>query len=339
MSSRGLLGASDRPLAADRDLVMLDLDGVVYRGATAVPGAVETIAEVRAGGVATSYLTNNASRTSSEVAEHLRALGIEAEGVDVVTAGEAVAHLVGRAVPTGSSVLVVGGPGLTEPLEKLGLTCTNSADDGPAAVVQGFHPDVGWRDLAEASYAVAAGVPWFASNTDLTVPTGRGTAPGNGSLIGTVRQATGRDPQVIAGKPEPAIFAEALERTGARHPIMVGDRIDTDIVGAVRLGIDALQVLTGVHGLPELIQLPPDQRPTFVGADLCALLVEHPIVDVVTGRSACVDAVAVLDGEYIDVVAGVPGTLPAIRAVVSLAWSVLDATGRPAHLAPRALEH
>lgn len=339
MSSRGLLGASDRPLVADHDLVMLDLDGVVYRGATAVPGAVEAIAEVRGGGVAASYLTNNASRTSAEVADHLRALGIDAENADVVTAGEAIAHIVGQAVPAGSTVLVIGGVGLTEPLQKLGLTCTNSADDQPAAVVQGFHPDVGWRALAEASYAVAAGVPWFASNADLTVPTGRGTAPGNGALIGTVRQATGKNPQAVAGKPEPAIFTEAIERWGARRPIMVGDRIDTDIVGAVRLGIDALHVLTGVHGLHDLIQLPPDERPTFVGSDLRALLDAHPPVNVTDNRSACANAFAVRDDDHIDVVEGVPGTLPAIRAVVALAWSVLDATGRPPRLASRALEH
>jgi hypothetical protein len=98
-------------------------------------------------------------------------------------------------------------------------------------------------------------------------------------------------------------------------------------------------VLTGVHGLPDLIQLPPDDRPTFVGSDLRSLLVEHPPVDATPGRARCADAVAVLEGEFVNVVEGVPGTLPAIRAVVSLAWSVFDATGRPSRLASRALEH
>jgi HAD superfamily hydrolase (TIGR01450 family) len=332
------LAASALPLTADHDLAMLDLDGVVYRGARAVPGAVDTIAAVRDAGMPTAYLTNNASRTAGEVAGHLRALGIDAADAEVVTAGEAIAHMVAAAVPPGSTVLVVGGPGLTAPLEALGLRCTATADDEPAAVVQGFHPDVGWRNLAEASYAIAAGAPWFASNADLTIPTGRGTAPGNGSLIETVRRATGASP-VVAGKPEAGIFVEALERTGAKRPIMVGDRIDTDIVGAVRLGIDTVQVLTGIHGLLDLIQAPPGERPNFVGPDLRALLVEHPPVVVTPGRSTCGEALAVVDDEIVDVVEGVPGTLPAIRAVVGLAWSVLDATGRPAQLAPRALEH
>ena len=323
---------------AGHDLVMLDLDGVVYRGAQALPGAVESIAAARAEGVSATFLTNNASRPAGEVADHLRTLGIPSTAADVVTAGEAIAHIVAEVVAPGSTVLVVGGPGLTQPLEALGLRCTDSAADEPSAVVQGFHPDVGWRSLAEASYAIAAGVPWFASNADLTVPTGRGVAPGNGSLVEAVRRATGATP-VVAGKPEPGIFTEALRRTGAKSPVMVGDRIDTDIVGAVRLGIDALQVLTGVHGLLDLVRLPPGDRPTFVGSDLRSLLVEHPPVDVTPGQSRCGDAVAVLEGEFVNVTAGVPGSLSAIRAVVALAWSVFDATGRPSRLASRALEH
>jgi len=326
------------PLVARHDVAMLDLDGVVYRGAHAVPGAVDAIVAARAGGVRTCFLTNNASRTAEDVADHLRTLGIDASTVDVVTAGEAIARMVADVVEPGSTVLVVGGPGLTRPLEALGLRCTASADDKPVAVVQGFHPDVGWRNLAEASYAIAAGVAWFASNADLTVPTGRGTAPGNGSLIEAVRRATGAAP-VVAGKPEAGIFTEALQRTCAQRPIMVGDRIDTDIVGAVRLGIDALHVLTGVHGLPDLIRLPPDDRPTFVGGDLLSLMAEHPPIHTTRERSRCEDAVAVLDRELVDLAEGVPGSLAAIRAVVSLAWSVLDTTGRPTQLASRALEH
>lgn len=338
MAGRGSLDASDGPLVSAHDLVMLDLDGVVYRGAGAVPGAVETLERLHGDGRATSYLTNNASRTADDVAAHLRDLGIDAVAADVVTAGEAIAQIVAAAVPAGSTVLVVGGPGLVQPLEALGLACTASADDNPAAVVQGFHPDVGWRNLAEASYAIAAGAPWFASNADLTVPTGRGTAPGNGSLIETVRRATGATP-IVAGKPEPGIFVAARERAGARHPIMVGDRIDTDIVGAVRLGIDTLHVLTGIHGIADLVLLPAGERPSFVGRDLRSLLVPHPAVRVSVGRSACADAVALMDGGSIDVVEGVPGSLAAIRAAVSLAWSVFDTMGQPPRLAPRALEH
>jgi glycerol 3-phosphatase-2 len=333
-----LLGSTEGPLVELHDLVMFDLDGVVYRGASAVPHAVESIAAVHAAGASAAYLTNNASRTADAVADHLRSLKIEAADADVVTAGEAIAHLVAAAVPSGSTVLVVGGPGLRVPLEALGLRCTDRADDAPAAVVQGFHPDVGWRSLAEASYAIQAGAPWFASNADLTVPTGRGVAPGNGSLLDAVRRATGADP-VVAGKPEPGIFLEATQRTGSARPLMVGDRLDTDIAGAARMGIPSLQVLTGVHGLLDLIGLSPEVRPTFVASDLRGLLDEHPPVRLEPGRASCVDAVACLDGDQIEVIGGVPGTLGAIRAVVGLAWSVLDTTGQPPRLASRALEH
>jgi len=332
------LASTDRPLAELHDVAMLDLDGVVYRGAQAVPHAVESIRLARARGMAAAYLTNNASRTAGEVSVHLRSLGLDTADADVVTAGEAIARMVADVVPPGSTVLVVGGPGLREPLETLGFHCTNRADDGAVAVVQGFHPDVGWRDLAEASYAIEAGVPWFASNADLTVPTGRGVAPGNGALIEAVRRATGATP-VVAGKPESGIFVETLQRTGAARPLVVGDRLDTDIVGAVRLGIDSLQVLTGIHGLQQLVSLPPEERPPYVASDLRALLVSHPPVELATDRSQCDAAKAQVDGAFIDVVEGVPGSLAAIRAVVGLAWSVFDATGQPSRLTSRALEH
>ena len=332
------LGASDQPLAADRDLAMVDLDGVMYRGARAVPHAVESIAGARAQGLRTAYLTNNASRSAADVAEHLRSLGVDAADTDVVTAGQAIAHVVADSVPPGSVVLVVGGPGLREPLEALGLHCTESAHDKPVAVVQGFHPDVGWRILAEASYAIAGGASWFASNTDLTVPTGRGTAPGNGSLVEAVKRATGATP-VVAGKPEAAIFVETLERTGAKRPLMIGDRLDTDIAGAARLGIDSLHVLTGVHGLSDVIALAPDIRPQFVAPDLRSLLEAHPPVELAAQRAACADAVAELADGTIDLTEGASGSLAAVRAVVDLAWSVFDATGRPPRLTSRALEH
>jgi glycerol 3-phosphatase-2 len=334
-----LLGSTDRPLVELHDLIMFDLDGVVYRGAQAVPHAVESILAVQGAGVGAAYLTNNASRTADEVAVHLRSLGIAAADVDVVTAGAAIAHLVAAAIPPGSTVLVVGGPGLRLPLEAAGLRCTDAADDGVVAVVQGFHPDVGWRNLAEASYAIGTGAVWFASNADLTVPTGRGVAPGNGSLIEAVSRATGTSPSIVAGKPEAGIFTEAIERTGASCPLMVGDRLDTDIAGAARLGIDSLQVLTGVHGLRDLVELPPDRRPTYVASDLRSLHVEHPPVLLEPGRASCGQSVARIDDDLIDVIEGVPGTLASIRAVVGLAWSLFDETGQPPRLASRALEH
>ena len=134
------LRASPGPLISSYDVAMLDLDGVVYRGELAVPHAVETIGEIRARNVRLAFLTNNASRTAAKVAKQIRGFGLDAGEADVVTAGEAIARIVAESVPRGSAVLVVGGPGLTVPLESWGLHCVSSADDDPVAVVQGFHP-------------------------------------------------------------------------------------------------------------------------------------------------------------------------------------------------------
>jgi len=321
------LGSSDRALCDVYDLGMLDLDGVVYVGPTAVPGAVESVATAGKAGMRLAFLTNNASRTAAEVAAHLRELDIDANEADVVTAAQAVAHLVANAVPTGSAVLLVGGEGLRLPLEERGLRCVSNLDDAPVAVVQGFHPDVGWRSLAEASYAIESGLPWFVSNTDMTIPTARGIAPGNGSLVQTVRNATGATP-TVAGKPERALFDETLERMTARRPLMVGDRLDTDIDGAIGAGIDCLAVLSGVSSLSDVAVLPTARRPTFVGPDLSALVVAHPEVTVDETSAICGLATATLDGDTVRLSRGEPGSLEAIRAAVALAWSSGDRSGR-----------
>ncbi len=320
------LGASDRPLCEVHDLGLIDLDGVVYVGADAVPGAVKTLADARAAGLRLAYLTNNASRTPGEVAAHLRDLEIDADDGDVVTAAQAVAHLVADAVPEGSAVLLVGGPGLRAPLEERGLRCVGSLDDDPVAVVQGFHPDVGWRALAEAAYAIESGLPWFASNTDLTVPTARGIAPGNGSLVQAVSTATGATP-TVAGKPERALFDEALERMGADHAVMVGDRLDTDIDGAINAGIDSLAVLSGVSSLQDLADLEPKRRPTYVGWDLSALVSAHPEVVVDESSARCGRTVASVDDGRLVLSDGDRHSLEAVRALVGLAWATRDRSG------------
>lgn len=334
------LRTSPGPLISSYDVAMLDLDGVVYRGEFAVPYAVETIGELRARNVGLAFLTNNASRTAAQVADQIRGFGLDVGEADVVTAGEAIARIVAESVPRGSAVLVVGGPGLTVPLEGWGLHCVSSADDDPAAVVQGFHPEVGWRNLAEASYAIQAGAAWFVSNTDQTFPTARGTAPGNGSLVETVRRATDAEPVAIAGKPEQGLFDEALRRTGSARPLMVGDRIDTDILGALNCGIDALHVLTGVSGLDEVTRLPPEHRPHYIAPDLRSLLQAHPAVLVDGARAVCGSAVAQADDEgEVTLTSGVPGSLGSVRAVVAAAWTHLDETGHVPRLVGPALEH
>lgn len=318
------LGSTTQSLSTLYDLAMLDLDGVVYVGKDAVPGAAKSLELARANGMRLAYITNNAARTPHEVAEHLRELEMpEVSDADVVTSAQAVAHLVADAVPEGSPVLLVGGEGLRVPLEERGLRCVASLDDDPVAVVQGFHPDVGWRQLSEASFAIQAGVPWFASNTDLTIPTARGIAPGNGSLVQTIRNATGVSP-IVAGKPEKALFDETMERVGGKHPLVVGDRLDTDIDGAINAGTDSLAVLTGVSTLQEIIDAAPKSRPTFVSADLAGLNEVHREITYDADRARCESATALVRDGVVSVESGDPRSTDALRAAIGLAWSVRD---------------
>ncbi|MYS44415.1 HAD hydrolase-like protein, partial [Streptomyces sp. SID5998] len=267
---------SGQALSEAYDTALLDLDGVVYAGGDAIAHAVDSLAAARDGGMRLAYVTNNALRTPDAVAAHLTELGIPAAGSDVVTSAQAVARLIADQVPAGARVLVVGGEGLRVALRERGLEPVESADDDPAAVVQGYGgPELPWGRFAEACYAVRRGVPWFASNTDLTIPGARGIAPGNGAAVEVVRIATNAEPQV-AGKPLPPMHRETILRTGAKRPLVVGDRLDTDIEGAFNGGVDSLLVLTGVTDGAQLLAAPPRHRPTYVDADLRGLLTGQP---------------------------------------------------------------
>ncbi len=269
-----MVGGPSVPLADRYDAGLVDLDGVVYIGPKAVPHAAESLAAARARGMRLSFVTNNASRSPTVVAEHLNELGVAAEAAEVATSAQAAARLVAGLVAPGSAVLVIGGEALEEALLERGLRPVRSADDGPSAVVQGYHPSVGWMHLAEGTIAVRAGLPWVASNTDLTIPTARGIGPGNGTLVNVIRQASGAEP-LVAGKPELALHRESIERVAGQRPLVIGDRLDTDIEGAVRAGVPSLLVLTGVTGATELLAAPPWRRPTYLAADLRGLLTAH----------------------------------------------------------------
>jgi ribonucleotide monophosphatase NagD (HAD superfamily) len=189
----------------------------------------------------------------------------------VVTSAQAAAGLLADRLTPGSAVLVVGSDALRVEVTRAGLEPVDSADRRPAAVVQGYGASVGWAQLAEASIAVRGGALWIATNADRTLPSPRGPLPGNGSLVAALATALDRQPDAIVGKPEPVLFERAARRTGARRALVVGDRLDTDIEGARRAGMDSLLVLTGVTQPADLLSAPPARRPTFVGRDLATL--------------------------------------------------------------------
>jgi HAD superfamily hydrolase (TIGR01450 family) len=269
--------ADQQPLAQRYDVALVDLDGVVRIGDEAVPGAVEALRSAEQRGMRLCYVTNNASRTPQQVAARLRRLGCAASAGQVATSAQAVATLLGRRLGAPARVLVVGAEGLRAAVLGAGFDVVETVDDRPAAVAQGYSDETTYDDLARACLAIRAGALWVASNADPTMPSPRGQLPGNGALLAAVATATGRQP-IVAGKPELALHAEAIARSGARRPLVVGDRLDTDVRGAVRAQVDSLLVLTGVTGPDHLRDAGADCRPTFVARGLGGLL--RPLVPI-----------------------------------------------------------
>lgn len=305
------------------DALLFDLDGVVYVGAEPVPYAAEAIEVARGAGVPCIFVTNNAARPASAVAAHLTDIGVAAGDDDVVTSPQAAASLLPDFVPDGAKVLVIGGEGIVDVLVERGYVPVRSLDEGPDAVMQGYSPDLSWRDLAEATFAVRTGIPWIATNPDLTFPTARGVAPGNGSFVEIVGRTAGRVPDAVAGKPEPPLLHEAMRRTGSRRPLMIGDRLDTDIEAGTRIGVPTLLVMTGVTTVEEILGARPQERPDFIGADLRVLLTEYPRIVVEGGQVRCGEALAWIEQDRL--MASSPSARASdpwdeVRAAAAMAW-------------------
>ncbi|BBZ04178.1 hydrolase [Mycolicibacterium chitae] len=247
---------------------MLDLDGTVFRGHAPTEDSLEALAAATARQL---YVTNNASRSADEVAAHLRELGfVAAAADDVVTSAQSAAGLLAQQLPAGAHVLVVGTEALADEISAVGLIPVRSFAEDPVAVVQGHSVDTGWAVLAEAALAIRAGALWVAANVDKTLPSERGLLPGNGSMVAALRTATDAVPQV-AGKPAPTLMADALSRGQFRTPLVVGDRLDTDIAGANAAGLPSLMVLTGVSTAREAVHAIPAERPSFIAETLAGL--------------------------------------------------------------------
>jgi glycerol 3-phosphatase-2 len=308
------------------DVLLADLDGVVYAGPAAIPHAIESLNRA-AESIRVGYITNNASRTDASVAAHLSELGLTVAPEEVVTSPQAAVRLLADHVPSGSTVLVVGGDGLVDELVKGGYAVTRSAEDSPAAVLQGFAPEVGWLHLAEAAYALqpredGTEIPWIATNTDWTIPQPRGIAPGNGTLVSAVHTAVGRL-ATVAGKPETPIFEEATARFDAQKPLFIGDRLDTDIVGANRAGMDSVLVLTGIDKAKHVLAADKFSRPTYILDDLRQLHEAYPATRMSRNGSEATVGNAVVRIEGNDVVIVRDGDTPIdlLRAACAAIWA------------------
>lgn len=252
------------------DAILFDLDGTLIRGRAEVPHAIDAVAACRRAGLGVVVVTNNASRAPAEVAEQLRSAGLGIGPDEVVTSAQAGARVLAALLEPGAEVLVVGTPALAAEVEAAGLAPVREAGPDTAAVVQGHSPDTCWRDLAQACLAIRAGATWVACNRDATLPTDAGELPGNGSMVAALVTATGTTP-TVAGKPGRPLLEVAAASCGAAAPLVVGDRLDTDIAGGIATGADTLLVLTGVTRPTDLLAAAHECCPTYVAPDLRAL--------------------------------------------------------------------
>lgn len=318
---------TDVPLISLFDALLTDLDGVVYAGPHAIPGAVDSLQRLAGQGIGLGYVTNNASRTPAQVAAHLRELGAPADDNQVVSSSQAAAELLASLLSPGARVLVTGSPALAHEIELVGLTPVSSQEEGPEAVVQGFNPAIGWKDLAEAAYVVSAGALWVATNTDMSIPQARGIAPGNGTLVAAVAAATGRTPRV-AGKPEAPLFHAAAKRLAADRPLVVGDRLDTDILGGNNAGFATVAVLTGVDTRETILAARTAERPDYIIESLSGLHHPYPAVDYADGAHRCGTSTARVSGDTIHV-QGSDNDLDSWRAACAAWWAAVPDAAVP----------
>jgi glycerol 3-phosphatase-2 len=322
-------------LTVGYDAVLFDLDGTVYQGTHVFPGSAEVIAEIRERGVPVRFVTNNASKAPEDAVEHLRELGISGEVAEVNTSSQAAASVLRERLPSGAEVLVVGAKALEAEVTAVGLRPVREFGPEVAAVVQGHSPDTDWHILAEACLAIRAGALWVACNIDATLPSERGQLPGNGSMVAVLRTATDTEPEV-AGKPQPPLFRTAAESADARNPLVVGDRLNTDIAGAVAAGFDSLAVLTGVATPASLLAAQPSERPRYLAADLTGLREPREAVEI-GPREAW--EVSVGDDELTVAGKGDSDALELLRALCAAAWKSGVTTVKAGDDAARAALH
>lgn len=316
--AEGAIESPSAALVAGYDALLLDLDGTVFAGQSPVPGAPHTLAQVD---ITTIFVTNNASRRPDAVAEHLQSMGFAATPEQVVTSAQSAARLLSEHLEPGSRALVLGTDGLAQEVREVGVAVTRSADDRPLAVIQGFSPDTSWKSLSEAALAIRAGALWIATNVDATLPSERGLLVGNGSLVAAVANATGQEP-LVAGKPAAPLMADAIKRSGADKPLVIGDRLDTDIQGAHSVGLDSLLVLSGVSTASDLLAAPPQQRPTYVAADLSGVLEPADLLRIATNDDWRIERSGdTLTVSPAAVSAAITSLLPALTAHV---WKLAD---------------
>jgi HAD superfamily hydrolase (TIGR01450 family) len=304
-------------LAQQHDCLLVDLDGTVFRGSQPTPDAVAVLASMPG---RTFFITNNASRGAAQVAAHLRELGFTASADDVVTSAQAAARLLAAELPADSRVLVIGTDSLADEVAAVGLRPVRQWRDRPVAVVQGHSTDTGWADLAQGALAIRSGALWVAANVDYTLPSEQGLLPGNGAMVAALRATTDSEPRV-AGKPSPELMTQALSRGDFAAPLVIGDRLDTDIAGADAADLPSLMVLTGANSPRDAVYAPVGLRPSYIGEDLRALRRDAEMLAVAPQPAWRVE----VSGATVTVTTGADDDggdgLSIVRAVGSAVWN------------------
>ncbi len=252
--------------------LIIDMDGVLWHGDRPQAGLTEFFHTLRRLKLPFVLATNNAGMTANQYVEKLAAMGVEVALQEILTSGMATAlYLSKRYIPAQTRVYVIGGPGARQPLQDLGFTLTGPYQTGPEEgahlVVCGLDKELSWDKLATATLNIRAGAAFVGTNGDTSLPTERGVTHGNGAILAALHAATGVQ-AVIVGKPEPIIYQQAMELLNAdpAATIAIGDRLDTDILGAVRAGIRSLLVLSGVSAEADLAGL--DYAPDWILPDI-----------------------------------------------------------------------
>ena len=335
-NKRSPLRGSESALAEEFDCALLDLDGTAWAGDERIEHAASSVVEARAMGMASAFVTNNAMRTPQQVADKLNAMDFEATPEMVMTSAMDIAAIMADELEAGAKVFVLGGAGLRLALQEQGFALVDSADNEPAAVVQGLDKEVNWSLLSEGAFAIERGAAFYASNLDATLPVERGQALGNGSLVRAITHATRKRP-TAGGKPEPGIYRRASQLVGAQNPLAVGDRLETDIMGAVAAGVPAMHVLTGVHGARAVLRAPRGQRPSYLAIDMRGLLEAHPAPKhhrdgtwtCGLSQVAKVTRAGVLTLDDVELTDEVTISIDSYRALAAAAWEWADGAGNP----------
>ena len=255
------------------DGIFVDLDGVVYRGDEPIQDVGSVLDKVRGTGARLLFLTNNSSRTPEDVAAHLERMGVHADPGEILTSAVATAVMLEREGAQGRTAFVIGERGIRNALQDIGVQVLDGDPDSADMVVIGFDRSADYSKLRTASLLVQRGARLVATNADGSYPAPNGLWPGAGALLSAVVTTTGAAPMIV-GKPSRPLFEAAVQLTAARRPLVVGDRLDTDIAGADAMGWDAVLVFTGASMPADLLR--SDVLPTYVGQDISVLLDDRP---------------------------------------------------------------